>query len=175
MDSSDTEPDIGPPAPKKRPVPVKALEALAKAREIKAKQREQVQKEKVETKAKREQAVKAVDSIRLTTTEIQPPVSNAVAAAPPDYIKSLEEKLHALESKLVTKKPKMKVVFECDISSEEEIIIKKKRKKVTATAPVDDGALNAFREFQSKQMVQQQAADKAKAENDRLRALFSRN
>jgi hypothetical protein len=123
MDSSDTETDNGPPAPKKRPVPVKALEALAKAREIKAKQREQAQKEKVEIKAKKEEAVKAVDAIRLTTTEIQPPVSNP-APAQPDYIKSLEEKLQALESKLVSKKPKKKVVIESDSSSEEEIIIK---------------------------------------------------
>lgn len=175
MDSSDTETDNGPPAPKKRPVPVKALEALAKAREIKAKQREEAKKEKVEIKAKKEEAVKAVDAIRLTTTETQPPVSNPAPAAAPDYIKSLEEKLHALESKLVSKKPKKKkVVIESDSSSEEEIVIKKKSVK-KVPAPVDDGALNAFREFQTKQMAQQQAIDKAKAENDRLRALFTRN
>lgn len=181
MDSSDTESDAPPMSPeprKKRPVPVKALEALAKAREIKAKQREEAVKAKVEIKAKKEEAVKAVDAVRLTTTEIQPPVSNPAPAAPQsDYLKSLEEKLQALESKLVKpKKVKKKIIIEeSDSSSDEEVIVKRKSKKKTAPAQVDDSTLSAFKEFQTKQAVQQQAADKTKAENDRMRALFTRN
>jgi hypothetical protein len=177
MDSSDTETDVPPasPAPKKRPVPVKALEALAKAREIKAKQREEAIKAKVEMKAKKEEAVRVVDQIRHETVA---PAPTPVAAVPNDYIKSLEEKLHALESKLVKpKKVKKKVIIEeSDSSSEEEVVIKRKPTKKTAPAShVDDGTIAAFREFQIKQMAIQQNADKDKAEKERMRALFSRN
>jgi hypothetical protein len=177
MDSSDTEADVPPasPAPKKRPVPVKALEALAKAREIKAKQREEAVKAKVEMKAKKEEAVKVVDQIR---HETMAPAPTPVTAAPStDYMKSLEEKLHALESKLVKpKKVKKKVIVEdSDSSTEEEVVIKRKPSKKTAPAShVDDGTIAAFREFQVKQMAMQQNADKEKEEKDRLRALFSR-
>lgn len=180
MDSSDTESDAPPMSPeprKKRPVPVKALEALAKARETKAKQREETAKAKAEMKAKKEEAVKVVDQVR---NEMVAPAVPAVApAAVPstDYIKTLEEKLHALESKLVKpKKVKKKVIIEeSDSSSEEEVVIKRKPAKKTAPASaVDDSTINAFREFQMKQLAMQQNADKEKAEKDRLRALFTR-
>jgi hypothetical protein len=182
MDSSseseiDDVPKTNEKPKQKRPVPVKALEALAKAREMKAKKKAEEEDAKRMSKVKREEAVKLVDESKaaIKNTVVPPP---AAAPVSNDALRALEEKLQYITLKMnesPKKKSKKKVIIEeSDTSSEEEVIIKRKLKK-TAPAPVEDPAISAFRDFQARQVVEKENADKSKAEKDRLKSLFSRN
>lgn len=172
MDSSDTDSDVPPasPAPKtKRPVPVKALEALAKARQMKAEKKMAEVEAKKAKKEERKQAVEVVDAAKPRNEIIAPPV------ATPDlsYLKSLEEKIELLTKKVA--KPKKKVIVEdSSSSSEEEVVIRKKKPAKVIKVVEEDPTLKAFKEHQTKTLEQQRIVEEKKAERDRLRSLFSR-
>jgi hypothetical protein len=174
MDSSDTDSDVPPasPAPKtKRPVPVKALEALAKARQMKAEKKMAEVEAKKAKKEERKQAVEVVDKAR--NEIVAPPVA---PAAQPDlsYLRSLEEKIELLAKKAIKPKKKKVVVEDSDSSSEEEVIIRKKKPAKVVKVVEEDPTLKAYKEHQVKALERERVADEKKAERERLRSLFSR-
>ena len=168
MNSSDSEAEA-PTKSSRRPTPVKALEALAKARQVKQ------EKKLAEMEAKKTQKEKKQQAVEIVATKREEPIqAPVVQAATPDlgYLKSLEEKIEKLTSKV--SKPKKKVIIEDSSDSEEEVIIKKKKKTTTKPAVVEDPLFNAYKESQIKALERERAIDEKRLERDNLKKLFSR-
>jgi len=131
---SDSETDTEPiaPTPAKKTMPVKALEALAKAREARKKIKDaEIATKKTqekEMKIKKEEAVKAISAIR----KPKEPMPVIVEKDSPETLAKLAE----LEHKLNTIAKKKKVVVVEESSSEEEEVVVKRVKKVKTVVPV---------------------------------------
>jgi hypothetical protein len=167
MDSSDSEAEA-PTKSSRRPTPVKALEALAKARQVKQEKKlAEMEAKKIE-KEKKQKAVEVVSAAKPT-----PAVQNEiiVPTPPPIDLNSLVEKIDKLTNKV--SKQKKKIIVEESSSSEEEIVVKKK-KKIPKPVPVEDPMLVAFRESQIKAVERERMLDEKKLEKENLRKLFSR-
>lgn len=177
MDSSDTDSDNGPPAPKtKRPVPVKALEALAKARQARAEKKQAELAAKKQTKQTKAAAVEAVDSTKVKNEVHHAPPTVATPAAVPDlsYLKSLEDKIESLSKKVAKPKKKVIVAESDSSSSDEEIVVRKKKVAKEPKVVVEDPTYAAFKQHQLKSIEKEKQMEEKKAERDRLLSLFTR-
>jgi hypothetical protein len=152
----------------KKPAPVKALAALAKARQAKAEKKALEKKEKEDMKKKKEEAVKAISSIRkpkepmsiVTVPVVQPSAADMMA-----MIAKLNEKLE--------KKTKKKVVIQSDSSSsEEEIVIKKPKKKTHV--PAVDPEFEQWKSHKEKRQLEEATNQKEQQLKMDLKKLFSR-
>jgi hypothetical protein len=172
MDSTDTESDAPPKAPR-RPTPVKALEALAKARQVKQEKKLAEMEAKKTEKEKKHKAVEVVAAAKPTNEMIVPTPVPLTVPSPVDigYLRSIEEKLEKLTTKV--SKPKKKIIVEDSSSSEEEVIIKKK-KKTTKPPPVEDPEFTAYKESKIKTVERERMLDEKRLEKENLRKLFSR-
>jgi hypothetical protein len=152
----------------KKPAPVKALAALAKARQAKAEKKALEKKEKEDMKKKKEEAVKAISSIRkpkepmsIVTVPVEQPSAVDMMA----MIAKLNEKLE--------KKSKKKVVIQSDSSSsEEEIVIKKPKKKIHV--PAVDPEFEQWKSHKEKRQIEEASNQKEQQLKMDLKKLFSR-
>jgi hypothetical protein len=170
MDSDSSESSILPVKPKaKRPAPAKALEALAKARQVRFEKKKAAMEAK---KAEKEQMANAVAACTLPKEE--PPVPVAPTVAPPapppvapDPVAELTRRLDALLQertaappkpvKRATRKPKP-----AERSSDEEVVVRRKKKPVQRDTD--------YLAYKAAQIQQQLERD----ERNRLKNLFLR-
>jgi hypothetical protein len=155
----------------KKPAPVKALAALAKARQAKAEKKALEKKEKEDMKKKKEEAVKAISSIRKPKEPMPKPISiseNAIAPSNEDLIATISKLNEKLE-----KKSKKKVVIQSDSSSsEEEIVIKKPKKKIHV--PAVDPEFEQWKSYKEKRQLEEATNQKEQQLKMDLKKLFSR-
>jgi hypothetical protein len=177
MDTSDSESEHAPAPKTKRPVPVKALEALAKARQARAEKKQAEIAAKKQTKQTKAAAVEVVDSTKVKNEVLHaPPPTVATPAAVPDlsYLKSLEDKIESLSKKVAKPKKKVIVAESDSSSSDEEIIVRKKKVAKEPKVVVEDPVYKAFKEHQVKSLEREKQMEEKKAERDRLLSLFTR-
>jgi hypothetical protein len=166
----------GQPTKAKKPTPVKALAALAKAREARAKQKAEEKRMKEEEKKKKEEAVKLVSSLRKPKEPMPKPVVNTPVALDIPVNNQSNAELVAMIAKLnekLEKKSKKKVIIESDSSSEEEIIVKKPKAKKTVT-PATDPEFEAWKMDKERRMAEQSSKDKEQQLRLDLKKLFSK-
>ncbi len=154
----------------KKPAPVKALAALAKARQARKEKAEAVKKEKEDMKKKKEEAVKIVSSLRKpkepmpTITEPAPAVVQPSASDMMAMIAKLNEKLE--------KKTKKKVIIQSDSSSEEEVVIRKPNRK--PIVPAVDPEFEQWKMDKEKRQIEEANKQKEAQMKMDLKKLFSR-
>ena len=155
------------PETTKKPAPVKALAALAKARQARKEKAEAAKKEKEEIKKKKEEAVKIVSSLRkpkepMPTPSVpieQPSASDMMA-----MIAKLNEKLE--------KKTKKKVIIQSDTSSEDEVIVRKPNRK--SIVPAVDPEFEQWKADKEKRQMEEMNKQKEMQMKVDLKKLFSR-
>ncbi len=171
-DSESERDQISEPVAPKKPAPVKALEALAKARQARKEKAEAAKKEKEEIKKKKEEAVKIVSSLRKPKEPMPSPIDIPVIKDSQPSQAELLNMIAKLNEKL-EKKPKKKVIIESDSSSsEEEVIIKKPKRK--PIVPAVDPEFEQWKAEREKRQMEEASKQKEMQMKLDLKKLFSR-